>query len=158
MGLIQCAEHGDQVLSFVSPKIAKYITDKISIDFKIEKISLSIDKKTKSVHPIDDDFAQELRKKYNLPAGEIKITDDELSFEIFCLLKGVCEICERESRWQVGWASRVALATWLPVLRSNKRTRTKATKRAYRSSIRHCLRAINPLTNIFLRYPRAKSY
>ena len=98
MGLIQCAEHGNQVLSFVSPKIAKYVTDKISIDFKIEMISLTIDKKTKSLHPIDDDFAQELREKYNLPAGEIKITDDELSFEIFCLLKGVCEICERESR------------------------------------------------------------
>jgi hypothetical protein len=96
MGLIQCLEHGNQVLSFVSPKIAKYITNKISFDFEIEKISLTIDQNTKSVHPVDIDFAQELREKYNLPSGDIQIADSEQAFEVFCLLEGVCEICERE--------------------------------------------------------------
>ncbi|HYH01924.1 MAG TPA: hypothetical protein VEC37_02385 [Bacillota bacterium] len=96
MGMIECPKHGNQGLSLVSPKIAEYILNKIPFDFGTEQLLLEIDTGLKSIHPIDETFAETLRKRYGLKE-KLEVSDNEEAFEVLSELKPVCEVCLNDS-------------------------------------------------------------
>jgi hypothetical protein len=93
MGVIQCQKHGNQILSFVSPKIAAYVRNGLALEFPISKIILNLDDGKKSTFFVDDDFAKNVCREYHLDLKKIVLESEEDSFEVFCSLEGVCEIC-----------------------------------------------------------------
>jgi hypothetical protein len=96
MGLIQCLKHGNQVIADTSPKIADYIRNDKSIDFKIVEIYLDIGNKENAIFLVDDDFAKNIRAKYRIDADKIQLDSEEDVFEVVCSFEPVCEKCYRE--------------------------------------------------------------
>lgn len=96
MGLMKCSEHGLQPLSFASPKVAKCISNKTNVNFKIENLLLNSFDNKKSVHTVDEEFANYLRNKYSSINDEIITKNDEESFEIFSEFSPVCKVCLQE--------------------------------------------------------------
>ena len=92
MGAIECEKHGIQILSFVSPKIANCIRKGDEPKFPILKIILNLNDK-KSIFYVDEDFANNVCREYRLDTKEIVLQSEEDSFEVFCSLEGVCEMC-----------------------------------------------------------------
>ncbi len=98
MGMIKCNKHGNQVLSFVSPKIAACIRSNRAIDFEIEVISLDVGFGSESVHVVDNDFVKSILRQLNIVSfNERKLTEEE-AFEVFCQLEGVCEVCAKDTQ------------------------------------------------------------
>jgi hypothetical protein len=97
MGLFKCPKHGMQLLTFVSPKLAEYIQKSQTVDFNIKKICLNLDDGKQSMHTVDEDFAEEVSKKYSLDGETLKINNVEAAFDVYCSLTGICSSCFTES-------------------------------------------------------------
>ena len=97
MGMVICPKHGNQIVSFVSPKVADYVINNKKIDFEAFTLKLNPPDGKPSSHIIDEEFFATLQQKFGLEINDKVANDEEMSFEIFCELKSVCPECLKQA-------------------------------------------------------------
>jgi hypothetical protein len=94
MGCIRCERHGESNIAFVSEAVMRSVLDPTLPWPKIAKLTLHAGGELQSVHEVDMQTIDELIREGAIAPDLYQVSSEELSFDIFCRLKGVvCVHC-----------------------------------------------------------------